>query len=418
MAGGRWRRRTLPIAFINMKTVPVIRILALGALSSLAACAALTEPSDRGISARSQVTPVEVFGGKTWTEVAAGFQHTCGIDTAGTAWCWGSNQYGQLGVPTVASCAEVETCARQPLAVGGGHTFTKIAAGITHTCALTAAGAAWCWGGGYSGGNAGFLGAGALQQSVNPVRVTADSAFVAIDVGAANSCALTASGQAWCWGQNGYGEVGDSSRVARLVPVPVRTTARYQQIALGLEHSCAVQLNGVASCWGHNRWGQLGTGEVPGNSFGLVAVVPARVVGSVTYRELAAGEGHSCGIRTDDVLECWGANGNAGQLGDLSGLTHRGVPGAVAGAGTWSTLASGLMTVCARSTAGSPFCWGSNYYGAVGNGQRNALPAQTPVPTLGGPFERFTGGGSHMCGLTAAQRLYCWGDRKFGQLGN
>lgn len=401
-----------------MKTPSATRILALGALATLAACAALTEPSDRGLGARSQTTPVEVFGGKTWTEVSAGFQHTCAIDTAGAAWCWGSNEFGQLGVPTVASCADVETCVRQPLAVGGGHTFTQISAGTTHSCALTAAGAAWCWGGGYFSGKAGYLGAGALQQSVNPVRVTADSAFVAIDAGTANTCALTASGEAWCWGQNTYGELGDSSRTARVTPVPVRTSARYQRISLGFEHTCGVQLNGAASCWGHNRWGQLGTGDVPYNSASLVSLTPARVTGGAAFREIAAGEAHTCAIRTDDVLECWGANENAGQLGDRSGLTHRGVPGAVAGAATWSTLASGLMTVCARTVAGNPFCWGSNYYGEIGNGRRDVLPEQVPVPTLGGPFERFSGGGAHMCGLTAAQRLYCWGDRKYGQLGN
>lgn len=394
------------------------RLLALAALITVAACASLTEPTDQGLSRRSQATPVEVFGGSSWIEVSAGYRHTCAIATGGTAWCWGSNEFGQLGVATVTSCADVNTCARRPVEVGGGHTFVKIAAGVTHTCALKANGEAWCWGGGYASGRAGYLGTGMLQQSVTPVPVDADSAFTAIAVGAENSCALTASGQAWCWGENGYGELGDSSQTARLAPVPVRTTARYQRITVGVAHSCALKLTGTAVCWGRNRFGQLGSGDVPYNSTTLVSVIPARVTGEQNYREISAGESHTCALRTDDRIDCWGLNENAGQLGDGSGLTHRGTPGVVAADSSWSTMTSGLFTVCARTTAGAPLCWGSNYYGAVGNGLRSALPEQLPVATMGGPFVRFAGGGHHMCGLTATNRLFCWGDRNYGQIGN
>ena len=384
----------------------------------MAACTALSEPTDQGARDRSQMTPVEVFGGRSWTEVSSGYQHTCALDTSGKAWCWGANQYGQLGVFTSTTCKTVGPCARRPVEVSGGRTFVKIAAGVTHSCGLTAAGEAWCWGGGDEGGDAGFLGNGTVAQSNTPVEVIADSAFTQISIGLSNSCALTASGQAWCWGRNLRGEVGDSTQLARVVPVPVKGEARYTKITMGLEHSCGLRTTGIAQCWGHNRFGQLGRGAVTYNSLGLVGTTPARVVGDVAYTDISAGGEHTCALRTDGVIECWGVNSTAGQLGDLSGLTHRGIPGAVADTLKYTALASGTVTTCARATGGAPYCWGSNNYGAIGNGNRSPLPAQFPVANLGSDFVRFGGGGQHMCALTAGQKLYCWGDRQFGQIGN
>lgn len=398
-----------------MSRLPAVLLAA--AAWATAACAALTEPSDGGASERSQTTPVEVFGGRTWSAVAAGFNHTCALDTSGTAWCWGSNQFSQLGVPTATSCADVGTCARRPLEVGGGHTFTSIASGVTHSCALKANGEAWCWGGGYEGSGGGFLGNGAVQRSVAPVRVTTDSAFTQIAVGASNTCALTASGQAWCWGRNLRGEVGDGSVVARTVPVAIGADLRFTAVSLGFEHSCGLRSNGSVACWGNNRFGQIGTEEVTYNVPGRFVLTPTRV-SSGSYSAVAAGGDFTCALRTSGTVDCWGHNANAGQLGDRSGLTHRGVPGPVAKDSVYTTLAAGSVTTCARTASGAPFCWGGNFFGAIGNGRRDALPEQEPVPMRGGPFVRFSGGGSHMCGLDAAQRLYCWGDKKYGQLGN
>lgn len=394
----------------------ITAILLAVALLATAACSALTDPSDAGASERSQTTPVEVFGGRTWQAVAAGFNHTCALDTSGAAWCWGSNQFGQLGVPTVTACAEVDTCARRPLAVGGNHNFTAIAAGVTHSCAVKANGEAWCWGGGFESGGAGYLGDGATRRSVNPVRVTADSAFTQIAVGAGNTCALTASGQAWCWGRNQRGEVGDSTRIAKALPVAVGGAFRFTSITMGLDHTCALRDTGGVSCWGYNRVGQLGTDDLAYN-VEAYRLVPTRV-NDGPYSAVTAGGEHTCALRTTGRVDCWGHNANAGQLGDSSGVTHRGLPGPIAKDSVFTSIAAGGVTTCGRTASGAAFCWGGNFYGSIGNGTRGLLPAQEPVPVTGGPFQRFSGGGLHTCAIDGSDRLFCWGDTKYGQVGN
>ena len=385
---------------------------------AIAGCTALSEPTDQGARDRSQLSPVEVFGGGTWTQVAAGFEHTCALATDGKAWCWGSNEYGQLGVLTATACSEVGTCARRPLQVSGGLTFVSIAAGATHSCGLTAAGAAWCWGGGDEGGNAGFLGNGTLLKSFAPVRVLSDSVFRQISIGLHNTCALTTVGQAWCWGRNTRGELGDSSQAPRVSPVLVRGTARYSKISLGLEHTCALVVSGSAQCWGHDRFGQLGRGDVTFNSFGLVRTTPARVLGTSGWVDISSGGEHTCALRADGFVECWGINTSAGQLGDRSPLTHRGVPGVILDSLRYTTLSAGTSTTCGRASNGAPRCWGGNVYGALGNGDRSVVPEPSPVANLGSGFTSFSGGGQHMCAINTEQRLFCWGDKKFGQIGN
>jgi alpha-tubulin suppressor-like RCC1 family protein len=393
--------------------------LALAAALVVAGCTALSEPTDRGAVQRSQTTPVEVFGSRTWLQADAGYQHTCALDTDGKAWCWGSNEFSQLGVLTGSSCPDVGTCARRPIAVLGDHQFVRIASGLAHSCALTAAGAAWCWGGGFEDRESGFLGNGFLMRSETPVRVVSDSVFVDISAGYDNTCALTAAGQAWCWGRNAKGEGGNGSTLARLIPTVVPgVDLRFTQISVGGEHVCAVRTSGAVTCWGSNRFGQLGVSEVSYNDITRFSASPLRVDALSGVTAVAAGADHTCALQADGTISCWGININAGQLGDSSGLTHRGVPGPIAEDRNYASLAAGFATTCAVSAASGSYCWGSNFYGAVGIGSRDTLIYQTPRPTLGGPFVSLTGGGAHMCGITADQRLFCWGDRRYGQVGN
>jgi len=398
---------------------PRLRSIARAAFTALvlASCRGITN-ADSGVNARTTLSPVEVAGGGSWSAVSAGFQHSCALDASGTAKCWGSNQYGQLGAESGSiGCADVPTCSRQPLAVSGQRTFVRIASGITHTCALTATGEAWCWGGGYETADAGFLGNGALSKSVVPVRVTSDSAFVDIAVGVMNTCALTVSGQLFCWGANSRGELADGTQQARRAPVASAGALRFTQVTMGTEHACAATSAGVAYCWGHNRFGQLGSGEVPNNSFGLYATLPIAVSGGEMYTRIAAGSDHTCALTRAGVVQCWGANGNASQLGDRSMVTQRGVPRAIADGRTFTVLAAGANTNCARASDGASYCWGSNFFGALGNGSRSDAGVNYPVAVSGGTFAKLAVGGSHSCGIDASQRLYCWGDSQYGQTG-
>jgi hypothetical protein len=134
--------------------------------------------------------------------ITAGEYHTCALDTAGTAWCWGYDFSGQVG-----DGDDGQTDEYAPVQVAGGRTFTTITAGGYHTCALDTAGTAWCWGYDFSG----QVGDGDDGQTDEyaPVQVAGGRTFTTITAGASHTCALDTAGTAWCWGWDGDGQVGD-----------------------------------------------------------------------------------------------------------------------------------------------------------------------------------------------------------------
>lgn len=365
---------------------------------------------------RAVTSPTEVAGNRPSADLAAGYFHSCALGADGMAYCWGSNEYLQLGVADSPQQCETFACARTPVPVSGGYEFVRIAAGITHSCALGAAGDAFCWGGGYEQDNAGWLGDGRLSRSALPVAVAADSPFVAITAGALDTCALTAAGAAYCWGRNVEGELGDGTITDRLTPVAVRGDLRFRSISLGGAHACGVTVDGSAYCWGSNRWGQLGVGEVPPNSFGLRSLEPVRVQIDERLSVIAAGGAHTCALAESGRAFCWGQDAY-GQLGDRTARSNSGLPIAVADDHVFESLAAGDLTTCAVTPGGDSWCWGSNYFGALGDGTTSEGGTDFPVRTKGGSFGRVVPGGSHTCGLTTNQRLLCWGDRFYGQVG-
>ena len=189
--------------------------------------------------------PVAVSGGLTFSKVSAGNNHTCGITTSGAAYCWGYGTDYQLGRNSTAS-------ASAPVAVSGGLTFTEIAAGFRHTCGIGTSGSTYCWGSGYSG----ELG-GSSTQSSTPQLVTnsASLGFQKISAGQQHTCAITGSGTAYCWGSNYFGQTGaglSNTQVVYQQPTQVSTTKAFTQIqsySMG-SGTCALTSSGEAYCWG------------------------------------------------------------------------------------------------------------------------------------------------------------------------
>jgi alpha-tubulin suppressor-like RCC1 family protein len=161
-------------------------------------------------STTQSITPIAISGGHTFQSISAGKEHTCGIDTTGTAFCWGRNLRGQLGT----GLTDNEMI---PTAVTGGHVFVSMGAGDQHTCGLTSTGIAYCWGQGFFG----QLGNNSPDQSNIPVPVVATTTFQAITVGAFHSCGLGADGAVYCWGRGEFGRIGDSKESNRFSPVRV-----------------------------------------------------------------------------------------------------------------------------------------------------------------------------------------------------
>lgn len=377
-------------------------------LPLVVACSSLFEDPDADLLRNSALLPVEVVGNRTWSDVEAGFQHTCALTTAGAAYCWGENSYLQSGSSVDVACAAGSRCVNTPTAVSGGHVFTQIAAGGNMSCGLTEAGAVWCWGGG-SGTEGTYLGNNTFSRSATPVRVASDSVFTTVTSVSGGGCALTTSGQAWCWGQNASGLLGDSTTINRPTPVAIGGALRFTRIVYHWSHRCGITTAGALYCWGDNRMGQLAIGEVPFNNINGRMMTPTAAMSADTYIDVAAGGVFTCAVRTDGQTQCAGYN-SVGQLGDDALIDSRGTLSAVAGGLVATQISADETTACILIANGNAYCWGGNWYGAVGIGRRSDYGESTPQLVLGGPFTKISVGGSHACAISTEQRLYCWGD--------
>jgi alpha-tubulin suppressor-like RCC1 family protein len=336
--------------------------------------------------------------------IASGFFHTCAVTTAGALQCWGSNAYGQLGDGTT-------TSRTTPVTVSGlSSGAVAIAAGEYHTCALTVAGAVKCWGANTSG----QLGDGTTVNRYTPVTVSGlSSGVVAVVAGRSHTCALTTAGAVWCWGKNYDGQLGDGTFTYRNTPVAVSgLSSGVAAIAAGDGHTCALTTAGAVLCWGRNVSGQLGDGTTMGR------LTPVAVSGlNSAVVAIATGSSHSCALTTTGAVRCWGYN-YYGQLGDGTTM-GRLTPVAVSGlSNTVEAIATGSSHNCALTTAGAVRCWGYNYYGQLGDGTTMDRLTLVAVSGLSNTVAAIATGYAHSCALTTAGALRCWGRNFEGQLGD
>jgi alpha-tubulin suppressor-like RCC1 family protein/serine/threonine protein kinase len=256
----------------------------------------------------SHAAPVRVAGQHDFRAIAAGSDFACALDTNTTAWCWGSDASGQLGDRAGGS-------QRVPVPVAGGRRFAALATGWSFACALDRDGRAWCWGSDASG----ELGDSANVNRQLPVRVRGGHRFTAIAAGSAHACGVATDGSAWCWGSDANGQLGDAVDSGdSSTPVRVRSGRRFASIAAGAVHSCALTVDGDAWCWGSNVYGQLG------NDSNSNSALPVRVAGGHAFVTLRAFGSHNCGVTSAGETFCWGYNLD-GQLGDGT-RTHRSRP--------------------------------------------------------------------------------------------
>ncbi len=286
----------------------------------------------------------------------------------------------------------------QPAAPSG-----KIAAGGMHTCALGASGEAYCWG----GNDRGQLGTGETERRPTPTRVGGGLGFASLSGGVLHTCALTGGGAAYCWGSNDAGQLGDGSSRPRTGPVRVAGRREFASLGAGNAHTCGLA-DGAVYCWGGNRRGQLGDGTTTPRS------TPVRVEGS-GFRRLAVGWDHACALDGRGRAMCWGA-GTRGQLGD-GGMADRGTPVEAQVEGRLVALAAGSGHTCALTGDGAAWCWGSNDRGQLGDGTTTGR--SRPVAVRGGErFGAITAGGGHACALAGDGEAWCWGRNDRGQLGD
>jgi alpha-tubulin suppressor-like RCC1 family protein len=337
----------------------------------------------------------------TFRQVSAGsFDQTCGVTTDNRAYCWGN---GRPGNGTISQNP-------RPVLVFGGLPIRQVSVGAHHICAVTTDNQAYCWG----DNSTGQVGDGTTTDRLVPVPVAGGLQFRQVSAGGEHSCGLTTDNRAYCWGDNYEGQLGDGTgyptNTQRLTPVAVVGGHRFRQVSAGFIHSCGVTPTYQAFCWGSNRKGELGDGTNVGQR-----LKPVAVAGGHSFRQLSAGWEHTCAVTIGSRAFCWG-DGSDGQIGD--GKTYlRFTPRAVAGGLLFSRVSAGVFSTCGETTNNRAYCWGTNTYGGLGDGTTNWH--STPVAVRSGLyFRQLSAGGFYACGVTPASVAYCWGWNYYGQLGD
>jgi len=360
----------------------------------------------------------DALNGKTVTSISTGTYGTC-VVASGAVYCWGSGSI--LGNGT--SQGSAIPVAVSTSGVLAGKVIKSVSVGNNFACAL-ASGSVFCWGQGSSG----QLGNSATQASFIPVAVTTSGVLMgktvtSISAGDAHACAI-ASGQVFCWGFNGQGQLGNASNVTTSSPVAVDTSGvlagkTVSSISLGGYFTCAIA-NSSALCWGAGNAGQLGIG-IQANSNVPMSVLSTGPLQDKLFTQIDAGQNQVCAIASGAAF-CWGYN-ESGQLGNNTRLTSN-TPVAVTATGVLAgkvvtAISTGGNFSCAIAS-GAAHCWGNNGNGELGDGSR----ASSYVPVMVDSTLLKTGltydvtvGSNQACALTAGV-VNCWGYNSNGQLGN
>jgi alpha-tubulin suppressor-like RCC1 family protein len=246
----------------------------------------------------SRSLPVSVIGGFTdWCQVSAGRQHSLALRTNGTAWSWGCNSNGRLG--------DNSTIERSsPVSVVGGFTdWCQVSAGYRHSLGVRTNGTAWAWG----QSTCGRLGDNSTISRSSPVSVVGGfTDWCQVSAGGTHSLAVRTNGTVWSWGCNCGGQLGDNSTINRSSPVSVvGGFTDWCQVSAGYRHSLGVRTNGTAWAWGQSTCGRLGNNSTIDRS-SPVSVVG----GFTDWCQVSAGFNHSLGLRTNGTAWAWGFNSN------------------------------------------------------------------------------------------------------------
>jgi alpha-tubulin suppressor-like RCC1 family protein len=355
-------------------------------------------------------TPVAVVGiPERVAGISVGDQFACAVTSVGHAYCWGRNEYGQLGNGTT-------TDSSTPTLVSGlSGNAVAIAVGRSHACALTVGGLVFCWGFNQSG----QLGNGTSTSSTVAAPVSGLAGAVAIAAGEQFVCAVVAGGLVECWGDNKAGQLGNGMRggfsntPSIVKDLTTSSTPKNVLISAGQTHACALTLKGGVACWGANEEGQLGNGTTSNSA--IPVLVHELDVGIVA---IASGGLFSCAMSGSGILHCWG-HGTEGELGSGASPPTSSVPVSVSGfSGGIAAVAAGNNFSCAITLLGDALCWGDNSHGQLGNGETTSSPIPVPVRGLKGRITAISAGANHACAVANTGVVLCWGENTSGQLGN
>lgn len=296
-----------------------------------------------------------------WLDISSYNLHTCGIKNDGSAYCWGYGPQGQIGNGVTSNHKE------SPTTVSGSLSYQDIDTGGLFSCAINSSDVLYCWG----SNQYGQLGINSIIDTNLPTVSSDPVNWLLLGLGENHACGIRTTNDLYCWGKNQYGQVGDvTTGNNKLVPVHINAAVSYDLVSAGKNHTCAISLlptPNVLQCWGKNDYGELGQD---------VGIYPL-ISGPTTVQMLGydddiwetvdAGENHTCAIQLDGTLWCWGYNLN-GELGDDT-KDHKEIPTQeTTNSSDWDIVSAGQKHTCAIKTDGTLWCWGYNNEGQLGNG--------------------------------------------------
>ena len=295
--------------------------------------------------------------------------------------------------------------------------WAQVATGGSHTCAVTAVNDLYCWGSNGGPSVGGQLGQGDAELRREPASVDPPGVWESVQAGGDHTCALRTDGTLWCWGNNSSGRFGNGSTgFINRWPVQSGEDDDWAQITISGSHSCGIRDDGTLWCWGNGSNGRLGLDD--GNQS---HTTPQQVGEDDDWVDIAVGGGNTCGIRAEGTLWCWGLGQN-GATANGSATSGPDVPTEVSvSMNGWLSVSMGSHHGCGvlqNPVDGRKlFCWGRNNYGQTGHD--TSTNQTTPVEVVGDQiWVDVVAFSNTTCGLTVDGEIWCWGDLSYGQSGN
>jgi alpha-tubulin suppressor-like RCC1 family protein len=308
-------------------------------------------------------------GSRIARRIVAGANHTCVLATDGSVWCWGQNGNGSLGDGSLLNQGS-------PVQADLGETAKTFSAGGSTTCAALSDDSLKCWGKGTSG----QIGNNAtLLSNGTPVYVSSVPSYFTVahlELGGAHSCAISVAGAAWCWGDAANGRLGTTASSNAVTPTATASLgSTATQVAAGAAHTCALLTTGSITCFGSNDKGQLGQALAT-----LSSSTPTLVSLTATATHVSTGKQFTCALLSTEVVHCFGDNA-FGQLGSAGAA--RETPDAVTGlTGSVVDVTTGASHACAVMSTGQVRCWGLNDWGQLGIATQSNVSTATAIATL------------------------------------
>lgn len=342
-----------------------------------------------------------------WTEISTGGIHTIGIRDGGTLWSWGRNNSGQLGTGQNSSTINLT-----PKQIGTESNWSKISAGNAHNLAVKSDGTLWAWG----RNSDGQIGIGSNASSFNtPQQIGTDTDWASISAGDEFSLAIKTNGTLWAWGDNFFGQLGDTSTDDRNTPVQIGLATNWAIVSAGTQHALGLKTNGELWAWGTNNTARFSS-TLPAFSY-----TPIQMGTDTDWSKVVAARDHGVALKTNGTFWTWGSNAT-GQLGDGT-TVDKPSPINIASLNGALKIAKGHQHTLVIKSDGTIWSWGGNATGQLGIGTP-LMPAPSPTlsptqeNTLNNTWVYIDSKITHTAAIRSDGSLYTWGANLWGQLGD